>query len=140
MKKKIVSIRHILLGALVAVLSLAPRSALAIWTPGQPLVPCDGTAVDPCTFASLIELSDNVITFLVVYITVPLAAIAFAYAGFLYLTAGGSETQIGKAHSVFGSVAKGLLFVLLAFLIVRLIVTSLLSDSVNQYLDTYFFN
>jgi len=119
---------------------LLPRITYALWKPGDPLVPCDGGTTNPCSFASLIELADNAITFLTIYITVPLAAVAFGYAGFLYLTATGSESQITKAHSVFRSVAIGLFFVFTAFLIVELITSTFLNDSINTYLNTYFFN
>ena len=47
-------------------------------TPWQPLIVCDGTADDPCTFASLIELVKALITDLVLLSTL-LAVPVFSY-------------------------------------------------------------
>ena len=55
----------------------------------------------------------------------PVAAVAFAWAGVLYLTAAGDEGKIGKAHAIFTDVLIGLGIVLSAWLIVKLIVTGL---------------
>ena len=53
------------------------------------------------------------------------AVLLFVYAGFLYLTAAGSETQVKKAHSVMFKAVVGLIVALLAWLIVQFILTGL---------------
>ncbi len=54
---------------------------------------CDG--VSPCTLKTLLEAIINKILLPIGGIV---AAIMIIYAGFLYVTAGGNETQIKKAH------------------------------------------
>ena len=88
------------------------------------LISCNGTKESPCDFKALIQLVQNIINFLV-YMSAPVAAVAFAWAGVLYLTAAGDETKIGKAHTIFTDVLIGLGIVLSAWLIVKLIVTGL---------------
>ncbi len=51
-------------------------------------------------------------------LAIPLSAVAFAWAGFIYITAAGSEEKIKRAHSIFWKVAIGFLLVLGAWLIV----------------------
>ncbi len=78
-----------------------------------------------CGWAELLELAQNIMNFMIA-IAIPLSAIAFAWAGFLYLSSAGSEDKIKKAHGIFKKVAIGLFFVLAAWLIVWLIVSVLL--------------
>lgn len=89
-----------------------------------PLIPCGNSGQPSCDFNMLIKLVQNIINFLV-YMAAPVAAVAFAWAGVLYLTAAGDETKIGKAHAIFTDVLIGLGIVLSAWLIVKLIVTGL---------------
>ncbi len=86
----------------------------------NPLVPCE----DGCNFCDLVQLGWNIVHF-IAWIVIPLAAIAFAWAGFLYLTSGGSQDKISRAHSVFKKVAIGLIFALAAYLIVHMIIVGL---------------
>lgn len=89
-----------------------------------PLVPCGNTGQPVCNFYQLTKLVQNIINFLV-YMAAPVAAVAFAWAGVLYLTAAGDEKKIGQAHTIFTDVLIGLGIVLSAWLIVKLIVTGL---------------
>lgn len=89
-----------------------------------PLVPCGNKGQPACNFYMLIKLVQNIINFLV-YMAAPVAAVAFAWAGVLYLTAAGDEKKIGQAHTIFTDVLIGLGIVLSAWLIVKLIVTGL---------------
>ena len=106
------------------ILFISPITASA-----QGLVPCDGP---DCGFGDLVQLANNLIDFLVL-ISLPLAAIAFAWAGFLYLSSGGSQDKIKRAHGIFFKVAIGLIIVLGAYLIVNLIVENLTGDAVEDY-------
>lgn len=90
------------------------------------LVPCDGVDV-PCDFNALMTLFNRVINF-IFYISIPLAAISFSYAGYLYLSAAGNTGQIEKAHKIFTTVLIGFIFIISAWLIVYTITHTLLSD------------
>ncbi|PCI29644.1 hypothetical protein COB55_01735 [Candidatus Wolfebacteria bacterium] len=98
------------------------------------LVPCD----DDCGFNHLVELVNNIINFLIFYVSIPVAAIVFAVAGFKYVTAAGNESKIKEAHGMFSKVVVGLIIALSAFLIVELITSNLLGDDVNIFLRTNF--
>lgn len=103
-------------------------------TPPNPL---PGGIIDPskctnanggCGFNDMITLVQNIITF-ILYIAIPIAVGMFTYAGVLYLTAGGSPGQIGKAHTIFLNVLIGFIIVLAAWLIINTIVNALLDKS-----------
>lgn len=94
---------------------------MAIW---QDLIVCDGVEKE-CTFSSLMQLANAVITNLVVLATF-LTAIAFMYAGFKLLTSGGSESAKTKAKDIFLSVLIGYLWILGAWLVVYTITSALL--------------
>ncbi len=91
------------------------------------LVPCIGS---DCDFNAFIQLGQNILNFLVM-ISIPLSAIAFAWAGFLYLSSGGSPDKIKKAHDIFTKVAIGLILVLGAWLIVNLIMVALTGEGIS---------
>lgn len=93
---------------------------------GFQLVPCDGVDV-PCDFNALMTLFNRVINF-IFYISIPLAAISFSWAGYLYLSAAGNTGQIEKAHGIFKTVLIGFIFIISAWLIVYTINHTLLSD------------
>ena len=59
---------------------------------------------------------------------VPIAAIMFAYSGFLLVTAAGSDTKT-KAKNIFFNTVLGLVFALAAYLIIKLILLTLGWDS-----------
>jgi hypothetical protein len=95
----------------------------------QSLVQC-GTGDSPdaansCGFNEFIQLIQRVMNFLLFVVAVPFAAISFAWAGWLYLSAAGNEGNVKKAHEIFGSVALGLCIALAAWLIVRAIISGL---------------
>ncbi len=106
----------------------APLLGLAAWNPAASLVPsCNSTLgtradgsygyTDECNWAYLLALANNILQFLV-FLAVPIAAICFAYAGWLYLSAMGNSGQISRAHSIFLNVFIGLVIVLVAWLVV----------------------
>jgi hypothetical protein len=103
---------------------VATFMVLPVVVSAQGFVVCQGTE---CNLKSLIDLGNKVIDFFIL-ISVPLAAIMFAYAGFLMMTAAGNESQIEKAKGIFWKVGTGFFFVLSAGLIVKLIATALLKQ------------
>ena len=92
-------------------------------TPSDPggLVPCTGLNCNLCSFAELIK---RIITFLLM-IAVPIAMGLFAYAGFLYFTAGANPSNIEKAHKVFRSTFIGFLIALSGWLLVETVINVL---------------
>lgn len=94
------------------------------------LVPCNGP---DCDLSKLVELGQNVINFLVV-VSIALSAIAFAWAGFLYMTSAGDQGKVKKSHTIFIKVAIGLIIVLGAYLIVNLFVFGLMGVNVEDLL------
>lgn len=97
------------------------------------LVPCGGTDQKGCDFGYLIQLIQNVITFLI-FLGATVSAGLFAYAGFQYILAAGDPGKITKAHSMFTTAFLGLVFMASAWLIVKVIVVTLESDSGAQFL------
>lgn len=75
---------------------------------------------EQCGWKHIVQLGQNILNFLVVFSAV-VATIMFVYAGFLYLTAIGNEEKIKIAHKIFWNVGLGFIFVLGAFLIVKLV-------------------
>ena len=76
---------------------------------------------EECDFKDLVTLAQNVINYLIIDIAAPLAAIMFAYAGFLYVTNRGNEGQVTQAHDIFLYVFWGLVVALAAWLVVNFI-------------------
>ena len=90
---------------------------------GQILPSCADAATPSCKWPDLIILGNNIIDFLLT-ISVSLAAISFAYAGFLYMTAGGDTGTI-QAHEILWKVVIGIVVSLGAWLIVHFIIVQL---------------
>lgn len=91
------------------------------------LVPCEGSECTICDFAILMQ---RVLNFIITLSTV-VAGILFAYAGLLYIFAGGDAEKVQKAHSIFYNVFVGLIIVLASWLIVSVIMKSLLSGNIQ---------
>lgn len=118
-----------------------PSLALAFHTPEHKFfVPCgvdknkDGVVKGPgeeCTFTSVIDIANSIIIGWI-YFTVVIATVGFAYAGYLYITAMGSEEKIKHAHSIFYKTALGFAFVLGAWLIAYTFEQTFLTEEAKQ--------
>jgi amino acid transporter len=84
-------------------------------------------------FTEFMKLIDNVIKFIILNLALPIAAIMFAYAGFLLVTAPGEEAKT-KAKSIFTNVVIGLVLAVGAWLIVK----TLLSIAGYKDIDLFF--
>ncbi len=82
-----------------------------------------------CGFIDLLALGQNIIKYLVL-LSIPIAALSFAWAGFLYLTSSGDTGKIKKAKEIFWKVMWGFIFILTAWLLVY-VATSLLDPGFN---------
>ena len=89
-----------------------------------PIVPCGNPGQEPCTFNDFLVGIKNVIDFLLM-ITGSIAAIMFAYAGFLVLTAGPDEGKVKQAKELSWSVVKGFALMLSAWLLVKMVLVGL---------------
>ncbi|GMU74393.1 MAG: hypothetical protein AMXMBFR44_5900 [Candidatus Campbellbacteria bacterium] len=111
---------------------LIMASPLLVLAQGGGLVPC-GEKGDPCTFNDIIALVNTIINFLIKFVAIPISTILFAWAGFLYLTAAGNPTQIGKATTIFTDVFIGLALALSAWLVVNLVTNVLTGKNLNEF-------
>jgi len=121
-------IKNIFFWGFIFTLLLAPLVASA-----QGLVPC----TDNCGYNEFIKLIGNVINWLLL-IAAPIGAVMFAYAGWLYITSGGSQSQATKANSIFTTLFFGILIALSAWLVVRLILDNLVKEEFSRGLSTLF--
>jgi len=87
------------------------------------IVPCDGV-VKKCDYGQVINLVRRAMNFVFIMI-IPIAAIAFSYAGFLLLFQGSKPESRTKARDIFIKVFIGIVVVLAAWLIVKTILVSL---------------
>lgn len=124
--------RRIFLVAFMVTISFSPVLAGA---QDSGLIPCgldrDNNKIveehEQCHFEDLFRLGMNVIRFLIT-LSIPVAGIGFAYAGFLMVTSGGSEKNRDRAKEIFSKVGIGFLFLIAAWLIVWFITTTLLDS------------
>ncbi len=92
------------------------------------LVPCGNAGQPACQACHFVVLAQNVVNWFI-YISVFVAAVMFAGAGFFYLTSAGDEKKVTLAHSIFQNVFIGLIFILLGWLIVDTIMKTLFVGS-----------
>jgi len=87
-----------------------------------------GEIINPCEadgFGYLMKMINKVVNFILFTMAVPIAAIMFAYAGFLLVTSGGETSKRTKAKSIFTNVAIGLVLAVAAWLIINTILSIL---------------
>lgn len=121
------SIRQAVLFVMLTGLWMLPLGASVAYaqTPfSQSIVPCDGINCNVCHIATLAQRILNT----AVYLAVILAAILFAWAGWVFLTAAGSTEKLGKAKSVFGNVFVGLIIILIGWIVVDTIMRTLVGS------------
>ena len=121
----------ILLLVALSLWSVSVNFAMASFDWSNGLVQCGRTGsaqqqATGCDFTALINLVNTLIQYLI-FIAMPLAAIAFAYAGWIYLSAGGDTGKVKKAHQLFMSVGIGFALILSAWLIFKYIAVTFLS-------------
>lgn len=121
--KKILIFTSIFLMLVIPVVSFAYKL-------GDPIVPpCseynvinNSSNLKQCDWRwnELLTLVNNIIGFILQGMVIPIAAIMFAYAGFLFITAGGEAAHARtKAKSIFSDAIIGLLISVAAFLIIK---------------------
>lgn len=96
------------------------------------LVPCGGPGEPECDLCQLAKLSQNIIEF-AVRITFILAALLFAYAGFLFFTGGSDPGQISRAKKIFTNTFVGLVIVLVSWLVVDILLKTLTGQGATPF-------
>ena len=99
------------------------------------LVPCGPGSGGPeqCTFCHLFKLGENVFTFAIFNIALPIAVIFVIYGGFKIMTAGSSPEKVSEGRKIIQSAAIGILIVLLAWLFVDTILNILAGQELKEW-------
>jgi len=92
---------------------------------GGGLVPCGYGDKPACDFEALIKMVNIIIDFAIFWLALPIAAIVFAYVGFLLLFHGSEEGKRSQAKHIAWNVVFGLVIALAAWLIVKSILVAL---------------
>jgi len=100
------------------------------------LVPCSGPDCNAC---SLLQLISNVINFIVLDITMPLAGLLFLIGGIMMVAAGGSEEWFKKGKKVFLDTVIGVLIILGSWVIVNTLITTF-GSSVEGFVPINWWN
>lgn len=88
-----------------------------------------------CGFNDFISLIQRIIEYIFVLV-LPIAAIVFAYAGFLYMTSGEDSNKRTAAKNAMTNLIIGIAVIMLAWIIVRLVLKSLgVADGFSLFLD-----
>lgn len=88
-----------------------------------------------CLFSDLIILVDRVIDYIFILV-LPIAAIIFAYAGYLYITSGGNPEKRTAAKKAMTYLVIGIAVIMMAWLLVKAVLTSLgVKASFTLFLD-----
>lgn len=107
-----------LTSVIVLVILLLPVLSFAAEWKG--LVACK----EDCDFGDLMQLINKVINFILVSMAIPIAAIMFAYAGFLLVTAQGGEAK-STAKTIFTNTVFGLLLAVGSWIIINTLLSIL---------------
>ncbi len=93
------------------------------------LVPCRGIDCNLCAAGTLIQ---RIINFMI-GISIPLAALLFAWAGALYFSSGANPGNKDKAKQIFIDAFVGFLIALAAFLVVQTLLKVLMKDTYQSW-------
>jgi hypothetical protein len=93
----------------------------------------DGKLVE-CEWGDFLNLINRIMRF-IIFISASIATLAFAYAGFMYLTAFGEMGKIEEAHNIFKSTITGMIIIMLAWLVVATILKVLEVEQPFSILD-----
>lgn len=85
------------------------------------IIPC----TDKCGLSDVFKLINNIITFIITTLLLPVIVLMIMYTGFQYLMARGNPGQHAKLLSLIKHIVGGLALILCAWLIVRVIMTTL---------------
>ncbi len=92
------------------------------------IIPC----TDKCTFTDVFRLLNNLLTFFITTLLIPIFITILMYAGFKYITAEGNPSKIANLKKIIGNVVLGIIIILCSWLIVRTIMNALLNDDFKK--------
>jgi hypothetical protein len=87
-----------------------------------------GIVKNPCTFNDFIVVVGNIVNLAIIFASVA-AAVAFMWAGYIYLTSGGSQEANSRAKSIFKKVLIGYIIILSAWALVHMIEKELMANT-----------
>ncbi len=99
------------------------------------LVPEGEEPLGWCQFFAMIQ---RIINFLLYYISLPFAILAFVYAGFLFMFSGGNTGDIEKAENIFKQVVTGLFIAFAAWVLINFIINWLAPNFSNVAGSSWF--
>ncbi len=95
-------------------------------------IDCAGTNPADCTINSFIQTAINILQWILAVMSV--AAFAyFIYGGFVFLTSGGSSQRVEKGKNILVNTVIGIILILSAFTIIRVIGDILLQKNIQDY-------
>jgi hypothetical protein len=114
--------RFVSLIAIVIALT-APTTALA--APFFPLVTCGASGQPPCTPCNLFQTAHNVLNFILLGVTGPIAAFLIVIAGGMMLLSGTSITTVANGRKLLTSTLGGVAIILLAWVVTNTLIKAL---------------
>jgi hypothetical protein len=97
-----------------------------------------GPALPACNFNALMTLMGNIMVF-AIDLGLAAVSIAFAYAGFLYITSNGDSGKVKQAHEIFRKVVIGAFIALSATVLVNLLLSELhINQTILERLPSWF--
>ena len=91
---------------------------------------CDGVIVN-CTFGKFFTFIQDIIEFLIFYLSIPVAVVLIIYAGWLYMTTGLVDNKT-KAKNILMAVLVGFAIMLSAWLIIDFILSMFLDQAYKE--------
>ncbi len=125
MKKIIFSVCVVVLNLVVAPAFAQTPSSSSTPSSSEGLVTCGGYNQPDCTYNDIVPMINNIINKGLLFIIIPILTILIIVGGFKMLTAGGNESKFKSGVDMIKGVAWGFGFALLAWVIVRTIVSFL---------------
>ena len=93
------------------------------------LVTCGNDGQPKCTFNDVVALVNRLLTFIMFYVVPAIGTLLIVYAGFIFMTAGGSEEKVSKAKGILQNAVLGMVLVMSSWIIVKSILVALGYDT-----------
>ena len=125
MKKIIFGVCVIVLSIIVSPVFAQTPTPSSTPSSSEGLVTCGGYNQPACTYNDVIPTINNIINKGLIFIVIPILTILIIVGGFKMLTAAGNETKFKSGLDMIKGVAWGFGFALLAWIVVRTILSFL---------------
>lgn len=135
--------KFLLTAFFVVAIALVVAPAVTSAAPFTGLVKCGATSSSMCTFADFFNSNNGliatIIDFILVWIIIPIAVISIAVAGFKMIIEGDKEKARTEAKDILISVFIGLFVAFAAWLIIKVILTTLVNPAIFNAPITYLY-